>query len=222
MRVRSSLAGAILAVAAWVAPAAAHEGNPNYRSEITLVQPPVAGLTVDVVNFDDSLEVRNDTGETVVVVGYGGEPYARIRADGTVEVNLNSKSFYLNQDRFGESEVPARLDDGAPPDWRVANESGEYAWHDHRIHYMGQGTPAQVEDESERTEIFDYRVPLRVGGQPVNVLGTLYWVGAGEGPSPVPLISAIAVGGLALTGAAVLVIRRRRRSSEDRGPREAW
>jgi hypothetical protein len=221
VRVRS-LAGAIAACAVLVAPADAHEGNPNYRSEVTRVDPQIPGLEVEVVNLDDSLEVRNETGETVIVLGYDGEPYVRIEPGGRVEVNLNSASFYVNQDRFGESPVPPSVDEQAPPRWRLANESGTYSWHDHRIHYMSQGTPAQVEDTAERTKVFDYRVPLRVGDQPVEVLGSLYWVGRDEGLPWAPFAALAAAALLAV--AAVFAIRRRRsvRDREPDEPKEAW
>jgi hypothetical protein len=222
MRIRSSVAGVVVASAALVAPAHAHEGNPNFRSDVTSVEPQVPGLEVEVINFDDSLLLRNETDETVEVEGYEGEPYVRIQPDGTVEINQDSPTFYLNQDRFADAPVPESADETAPPDWRVANESGQYSWHDHRIHYMSQGTPGQVKDESERTKIFDYEVPLVVGDRRVNVLGTLYWVGQDDG---LPVAPFIALGAVALIAAiAVILIRRRRREPSTRADevKEAW
>ena len=223
MRVRSLLAGAA-ALMALPAPALAHEGNPNFSSEVTGLEPAAPGVEAEVLNFDDSLQVRNESDETIVVVGYEGEPYVRIQPDGRVEVNQRSPSFYLNQDRFADAEVPDSADPDAPPDWRLANESGQYAWHDHRVHYMAQGTPPQVDDESARTKVFDYAVPLEVGDEKVDVVGTLYWVGEDDG---LPLLPFIGLGVLALACvAAVLLIRRRRRTDgPGRGPKEtkeAW
>ena len=63
-----------------------------------------------------------------MVEGYEGEPYVRIQPDGTVEINQDSPSFYLNQDRFGEAPVPEaptrrRPRTGAWPT-RAANTAG--------------------------------------------------------------------------------------------------
>ena len=210
-----------LAVAALLlvpASALAHEGNPNFRSEVTAVEPEIPGVTVQVLNFDDSLQLDNRGDETIVVEGYEGEPYVRIRPDGTVEVNVRSPSHYLNDDRYAETDVPKHADSGAPPEWEVVDESGQYAWHDHRIHYMSRGVPPQVTDESKRTHVFDWEVPLRVGNRPAAVRGELIWVGVDEGAPVLPfvLLGALAVIG---GGAAVWTARRRRLCS---GPRESW
>ncbi len=110
----TALAVALLGVAAKAAPA--HQGNPNFRSEVRHVTPALRGVDVDVVNYDDSLEIRNRSGRDVIVVGYRDEPYLRISADGTVAVNRRSPTGYLNDDRFAEGvEVPKSADPKAPP-----------------------------------------------------------------------------------------------------------
>ena len=119
--------------------------------------------------------------------------------------------------------MPETADPDAPPDWRIANESGEYSWHDHRVHYMGQGTPPQVDDESVRTKVFDYAVPLEVGDERVEVAGTLYWVGEDDG---LPLLPFIGLGVLAL--ACVVAVLADPAPPADDGPagpkeaKEAW
>ena len=48
------LAAAAL-VLALPAPVSAHKGSPNYRSTVRSVDPPVAGVDVQVLNYDDRL-----------------------------------------------------------------------------------------------------------------------------------------------------------------------
>jgi LPXTG-motif cell wall-anchored protein len=191
--------------------ALAHEGNPNYRSEIEGVEPAAPGVTVEVLNFDDSLRLENRGGETVMVQGYEEEPYVRIKPDGTVEVNTRSPAYFLNRDRYAESSVPESADPEAPPVWEEVDRTGQFSWHDHRIHYMSRSLPPQVEDTSERTMIFDYAVPIQVGGRPAEITGALYWVGEEDG---FPLAPFIGLAGFALIAGGAIVFLRRRRGQD--------
>ncbi len=74
-----------------------------------------------------------------------------------------------------------------------------------------------MKDPEQRTKIFDWNVPMEVGGAPVAALGTLEWVPASESSSDGGMstgaIIAIAIGVLLLLGAfAYLLSRRRRRT----------
>lgn len=214
---------AVVAVAlSAVAPAAlAHEGNPNFKSEVHAVVPAVEGLTAEVVDHDDRIELRNDSGRPIVVEGYEDEPYLRIAADGTVAVNRRAPTYYLNQDRFAAGvEVPRSADAKAPPDWHVEDRSGQYAWHDHRIHWMSRTVPPQVKDEGKRTKVFDWKVPLEVGGRPATVDGSLVWVGKPGGGFP--LGAGLALAGVVLAGATFTLIVRRGRRGKASDRREAW
>jgi hypothetical protein len=107
---------ALGAVAALLLPqaAAAHQGNPSYRSIVDSLTPAVKGLTLRVLNYDDRFELTNHSGQAVTVQGYDGEPYARVLADGTVELNKRSPAYYLDDDRFADVKVPASADPKAP------------------------------------------------------------------------------------------------------------
>jgi hypothetical protein len=210
----------VLTVSAVTAvPAGAHEGDPRYRSEVTGVS--AAGVSVEVLNFDDSLELRNESGRAVTVMGYSDEPYARVRPDGTVELNRRSPATYLNDDRFADVEVPDVADSKAPPRWRRVDRSGRLRWHDHRMHWMGKSLPPQVTDEGRRTKVFNWKVPLRMGGRPETVTGSLTWVG--EPGGGFPLGAALSLAAALLLGAGlVAVVRRRRNRSAGRPRAEAW
>jgi hypothetical protein len=213
-----------LTALAIVAPgASAHQGNPDFRSVLDGLSPPVSGVDFEVLDYDADMKLT-DRGHTVVVYGYDGEPYARLLPDGTVQVNERSPATYLNQDRFGVTPVPASANAQAPPEWKTIGETGVFSWHDHRMHWMAHSTPPQVKDEGERTKIFDYRIPMSVDGKPANLEGTLFWVG----PSDTSKTPFLIVGAVIVLGLAVMVVWVRRRRAGAAAPRdgketkEAW
>jgi hypothetical protein len=241
---RFALAAALGALTLMPAPAAhaqsstqpsstQESGNPindqgssyNYRSLITSVAPDVPGLGLEVLEFADRLVLSNHTGRTVTVYGYEGEPYARVQADGAVEVNTASPAYYLNQNFYGQVTVPPSASAHASPRWTVVDRTGQFEWHDHRIHWMSPVPPAQVKDRSKRTKIFDWEVPIQVGAQMGAVNGQLFWVpeeGTKTSVAAIVALVAIVLAGLAF----VLFVRRRRRGAPGDRPeepaKEAW
>lgn len=204
-------------------PALGHEGNPDFRSEIDSVRPSVPGVSFEVLNYDADMALVVREGHEVTIYGYEGEPFARVLPDGTVQKNQRSPATYLNVDRFAEAQVPESADPEAPPLWETVDESGTLRWHDHRMHYMAEGTPPQVKDEGERTEVFEYEIPLRIDGQKGALAGTLYWVGPADTSKAPFLVAGIAI--VVLGGAAVLIARRRRGDGGGGGEsaaKEAW
>ena len=144
----------------------------------------------------------------------------RVLADGTVQVNRRSPALYLNDDRFADVEVPPEADAEAAPEWETKDRSGLFKWHDHRMHWMGRDLPPQVKDEDKRTKVFDWTVPVEIGGRPGEVRGDLFYTPLpGEGFS-------VGLGvGLALLALGALVLglavqRRRRRTAGQ--SKEAW
>jgi hypothetical protein len=198
----------------------AHEGNPNYRSEIRALVPAVPGIDIEVLNYDDRLLLTNRSGKQVLVTGYEGEPYIRIRPDGLVQVNKRSPSFYLNEDRFAQVEVPDEATKNASPRWDDVSKTGRYEWHDHRIHWMSKETPPQVTDEGKPTKISDWKVPIQVGDTKANLTGTLSWE---PNDSSIPTGAYIALGGVALASLLLISTSRRMRRRKQPGKRkEAW
>src|SRR5215204_2945201 len=152
----------------------AHQGNPNYRSEIKRITPAVNGVAVSVLNFGDRLLLHNTSGEDVTILDSKGKPYAHLLADGTVEVTTSSEAYYLNEDRLGETAVPEDLP--AEPRWKPVSRSARFEWHDHRAHWMGKGDPPQLSDKDVRTKLYDWQVPLQIGDRKGAIAGTLTWV----------------------------------------------
>ena len=169
----------VAGVAATVAPAAlADAGIPNYRSKLVAVAPTTKGLTVRVVDGDDALELRNATGKNVMVPGYEGEPYLRFppgrprRSQRQLARQVPERRA-VRGSRFRKGRARRAGRGGSPSPRR-----GSYVWHEHRIHWMSTLEPPRVKESDGKTfmKIFDWKVPLKVGADPVNVRGTLWWV----------------------------------------------
>jgi hypothetical protein len=204
--VRAVVAG-LVALVLGAGPAAADPPAPgDYSSRITAVDPPLEGVAIEVVGGDAFLEMVVDPGIEVVVLGYEGEPFARVRSDGTVEQNRRSPATYLNDDRYGRVDIPTELAGvdvtALEPIWDQVGDSGRYAWHDHRIHWMAPDAPPTV----GRGEEFDWSdvVPLVVDGARHEVAGAIRYH---ETTSPLPWLA----GGALLAVAAAVLLRGRSR-----------
>ena len=181
----------------------------EYRSNITAVTPRVPGLSIEVLEFADRLLLRNRTGRTVTIYGYEGEPYARVLANGTAEQNAHAPATYLNTNFYADVVVPPIATSTATPKWEVVDRTGEFEWHDHRIHWMSPVAPAQVKDKSRRTLIFDWQVPIAVGASRGAIDGQLFWTPeSSKAPLAVIVIGAVIV----IAGLLFVVFVRRRRA----------
>jgi hypothetical protein len=203
-----TVAAALLCSLAPTTGALAHGGGDPHFESVVRQAPAGAGIKIQVLNRDDRLLLINRGGKDVTIQGYDGEPYARVLANGAVEVNTNSPAYYLNDDRYGHVKVPANADAKAPPRWKVEDRTGRFEWHDHRIHWMVKTTPPQVHDEHRKTKIFDWAVPVSVGGTGTKIAGTLYWAPLSAGAPAGLLLGSLAV--LVVLGILIVVIRRRR------------
>jgi hypothetical protein len=191
-------AAALVALAALVTgagPASADPPGPSdYRSTVTAIEPASDRVEAEVVGGDSFLELRVD-GAEVVVPGYNGEPYLRFLSDGTVERNVRSPATYLNDDRQGAVDLPPEADGDAEPEWEQVADGGAYAWHDHRIHWMGTSPPPGAEPGEI---VQEWVVPIEVDGTAVEIRGELQLA---EEISPLPWIL-LALAGLALVALA--------------------
>jgi hypothetical protein len=196
---------------------ATESGNPindqgssyEYRSNITGVTPSVPGLSFQVLEFADRILLTNHTGKTVTIYGYEGEPYARVLANGTVEQNVRSPATYLNTNFYAQVIVPPSASASDPPKWQVIDRTGQFEWHDHRIHWMSPVPPAKVKNKSQRTLIFNWQVPIAVGTSKGAIAGQLFWT---PESSKAPLAVIIIGVAIVLAGLVFVVFVRRRRA----------
>jgi len=200
---------ALLAVAGTIAgpatPAFAHAGDTTgvgpYRTAVTAISAPIDGLTVRVVEGGARLELSNNTGRPIEVLGYSGEPYLEIRPDGTYQ-NTSSPATYLNETVAGETPLPPGADPTAAPTWRLLSTGTTVRWHDQRTRWLEGGLPPQAAaDPDSRHRLRDWVVPLRDQARTFEVQGTLDY-------EPPPRAWAWLLGA-ALLGLAVTVLARR-------------
>ena len=183
--------------------------NFNYRSNITSVTPSVPGVSLQVLEFADRLLLTNHSRRTVTIYGYSGEPYARVLANGTAEQNVRSPAVYLNTNFYANVIVPPIANPNAPPKWVVVDRTGQFEWHDHRIHWMSPTVPPEVKNKAKRTLIFNWQVPIEVGAHKGAVAGQLFWTPENSKAS----IAVIVIGALiVIAGLLFVVFVRRRRS----------
>jgi hypothetical protein len=183
VRLISVLAGLLVIVGA--VPAFADPATPtNYRSEVDAVTPS-GSFAAEIIGGDAFVRVVVGPGTDLVVLGYEGEPYIWFAPDGVVSVNRRSPAAYLNDDRYAQVTLPEEAAPSAEPRWERAASGGVYSWHDHRTHWMSRTPPAVVTEtgRGEGVDIFEWSLPVLVGGSPGAIDGTLAWV-----PSTTPAL----------------------------------
>jgi hypothetical protein len=196
-------------VVATAGPASAHGVGglepTNYTTRVEGIEPPVPGLHVRAVDLSTSIELRNDTPDEVVVLGYQQEPYLRIGPHGTWE-NVRSPAVFLNRSRVPTREAPHdQYDAKAQPEWKKVSDSPVARWHDHRTHWMQTDDPRVVRRDPGSTHVVirHWTIPLRDDGRKLTVTGDALWI---PGPSPWPWI----LGAVGLAIAVVALCRTRR------------
>lgn len=195
---RAALAAAIVAITLLFAGGTAHAdpaGPTDYRSEILSIEPDTGAVSIDVVGGDSFVRLRADPGTEVMVLGYFGEPYLWFLPDGEVRENRNSPTTYQNEDRYG-ADAPDFATADAEPDWATVAESGSFAWHDHRAHWMQPIRPAGQEPGDR---ILEQVIPISVDGSDVSVTVVSTWQ---PEPSMLPAVLGLLGGVLTVVGAA--------------------
>ncbi|AEV82083.1 hypothetical protein ACWT_1067 [Actinoplanes sp. SE50] len=200
-----AVAGAMIAPAT---PAFAHGGEganvTSYRTTVSGISDPMRGLSVRTVEGGARLELTNDTGRSIEVLGYSGEPYLELRPDGVYQ-NLGSPAAYVNRTLAGDTPVPPVADPTAPPSWQKVSAGHTIRWHDQRTHWLGTVRPPQaVTDPGHAHRLRDWTVPLRDQVRLFAIRGALDY-------EPPPATWAWWAGVLLLTAALTALIRLRPR-----------
>lgn len=200
-RAFGSFVAGLLLVLAVAGPVGADPAGPTeYLTTIDSVQPATSAISVRMIGGDSFFEVTQNEPVHILVTGYRGEPYLRIRANGVVEENRLAPTTHLNEERYGAGDiVPDFADAAAEPEWVQVGTGGRYAWHDHRSHWMNEARPP---GKNAGDTILEAVIPLIVDGTEVQV--TVSSVLQPD-PSPVPAI----LGAVLAIAVAVLMVANR-------------
>jgi len=189
-----------------------------YHARVTAIKPQVPGLAAEVLGGDEKLQITWVGAQPLVILGFQGEPMARLSSAG-VEINKLSPSVYLAADRYAQVPTPVNVDPKAAPQWSVIDTPGPFSLFDHRIHWRDADRPPIVGDGTEPVTIFHWAVPALLGERRVTIFGVLDWVpdpgAVRSGRSQVsnPLLSAgILIAAMALGASLGVLFRRRART----------
>jgi hypothetical protein len=169
LRLRAALLlASVLAVLMLPATAAAHGPvDPAASSYLARVSQVPAGLDAKVVDGDQRMWLRVESGQTVVVLDYRGAPYLRFSRAG-VEVNQSSAMYYLNQ--VPAQTPPASLGPNTAPAWNRVSGGHVYEWHDGRLHALATTVLAPGTRYVGR-----WTVPVRVNGHATAIAGGVFY-----------------------------------------------
>jgi len=197
---------AVLVVFSPAAPASAHGsgGSTDYRVEFTTVTGSLDGVELRIRALGERLEITRTTASEVFVLGYEGEPYLRLDAEG-VWRNAASPATYLNENRYAQVALPATADAKAAPRWDHLATGNTVAWHDHRAHWMSPTAPPITSSEPDVEHVvYEDSVQLRIDGRDVSVGTRITWV-----PTPATTWWLAAAGGLGAAMVGLALWRRR-------------
>lgn len=190
-----AVVGGLLAIVVPAGVASADPAEPtDFRSTVVSIEPATEAIAVDIVGGDSFARLTVEPGHEVVIVGYYGEPYVQIRADGTVQQNRRSPTVAQNRERYGQAVAPTEAPADAAaelPEWETIGGGGSFVWHEHRAHWMAGAPPpgARAGDP-----VADQVIPLVVDGTAVEVRVVTTLLAP---PSRAPVVAGAIVGGFA-------------------------
>lgn len=186
MRLAALAAAAVAVALAAPGTAAAHQHTGrvavDYRATVGPLRPSLArAVTVRVYPADLALGLRTLGRHRVVVLGYTGEPFLRIGADGT----------YASRRSLTAAGV-GLVEPGSGAGWQRVSRAQRLVWHDARV----RGLPAGVDRGR-------WAVPVLLDGSRTELAGEIIRV---PPPSGWPWLALGAV--FAVAGALLLALRR--------------
>ena len=160
-----------------------------------------------------TITVRNNSAETVTVLGTDGEPFLRIAE--TVDANLASPTWTQVGRALGRTPKVV-ADPTAPPQWERISEGRLASWADYRS--RPPDTEPQI-PSGQPIDVKRWTIPLRIGDRPVELAGVTAFEplrppGHGSDSDGSNLVAVAAgIGGVLLLAGTAAGSRLRRRGS---------
>jgi hypothetical protein len=199
----------VLLLLAGGTPAGAHGGatGGSYYATVTGLSEPVAGV---VVSGDGStLTVTSTAPDDLVVLGYAGEEFLRLSADGA----WLAPDSPTTRTVAGDSLVRRTTSGG----WAQVAARGRYSWVDERVGQEPDATPPGVlQRPREHQVVGAWHVPVRYGDRALSIDGRTWWEPT-QYSAGLTLAVVLGVLGLGLLGAVALVVPRRRTGDAPQG-----
>ena len=192
MRILASVAAAVALLAA--APAAlAHQGSPNFLSQINQVDPRRRRRHGQRAQPRRPAAAAEHQRRDVVIEGYSGEPYARIDADGTVvgQHRLRGLLHQRGARRAGRGAARRGLQGRAALEGDLADRPLRVARPPHALD-GARATPSRSRTRTCARRCSTGRCRSQVDGRPGAITGTLFWTPLPSAGLPLGAIFAFA------------------------------
>ncbi len=157
-----ALLAAVSAALVCAGSAQAHEGGPHsgFASRVSVIEPFIPGLLVQVVGGHEGLSVANLTDKTIVILDERGKPLVRI-GPGKTEV--------WTEPRVGATEEPP-AEEGLVRNWRIRGTADGEPFQIRG--FLGYRPPAGSTDD-DGGGLIAYAIVLAVGALAVGALVAL-------------------------------------------------
>lgn len=152
------------------AAAAAHVGRtvPVATDFVARIGSVPHGIEARVIDGDQSLWLRVALPQTVLVLGFSGEPYLRFTPTG-VQANERSPTWFLNRARPGT--IVPHPSPHTVPLWKTVAHGRAYRWHEDRLHALAVAARTPGSQYAGT-----WTLPLRIDGRPAQIRGGLWHV----------------------------------------------
>jgi hypothetical protein len=157
--------------------AATGVGAHGLRHDVRVEMAPtaVAGLTVEIHQdlFAPQLAVSNRSGKLLEILDDAGRPFLRIGGQGA-EGDVAAKAYHLGRVAGGGNTPPGTL--SPVPRWRPVAKEPAFGWFDARIATATLEIPYAVQQMNAEMPFAEWRIPARLGGEPLALRGVFTYV----------------------------------------------